>query len=396
VKEYRETPDAFMGGVRRVRSLVRKEFIQIVRNRQNFGLLLIAPLLQVFLFGSASRMDVDNVATVVADLDRSALSREVIDAFSGSGYFKIVARTDSYDEVDGYFDRSEAAVALLVPPDLERRVKANRTATVGVLLDGVDTIVAGTVSGYAQTILQRLSKDILLSRTGLMQGVLFKTNNPRLLVPEVTVSGRAWFNENLYSKNFFVPGVVALIMLAMSIVVTSAIIVREKEIGTLEQLMVTPVSRLELILGKLIPSFIIEIVALCVVAPLAFLVFRVPFRGSLLFYAATFILFLITSSGIGVTISTFCRTQQQAVLTSFMFMQPSVLLSGYAFPIENMPPVIQWITYLNPMRYFITIVRGICLKGAGWSVLWPQVVPLTVFAVLFIVVASMLLKKRAD
>jgi ABC-2 type transport system permease protein len=215
-------------------------------------------------------------------------------------------------------------------------------------------------------------------------------------VPEVTLASRSWFNENLYSKNFFVPGVVVLIMLALSIVVTSAVIVREKEIGTLEQLMVTPISRLELILGKVIPSFLIEIVTLLVIVPLAFIIYHVPFRGSLVFFLATFLLFLITTSGIGVTISTFCRTQQQAVLSSFMFMQPAVLLSGYAFPIENMPVVIQYITYLNPLRYFITIVRGVFLKGTGWDVLWPQVIPLCVFGIACIGLAAFLFKKRAD
>jgi len=173
-------------------------------------------------------------------------------------------------------------------------------------------------------------------------------------------------------------------------------VVREKEIGTLEQLMVTPISRLELILGKTIPCFIIEIITFMIITPLAFLIYDVPFRGTYLFFIATSGLFLITASGIGVTISTFCKTQQQAVLSAFMFMQPAVLLSGYAFPIENMPQIIQYITYLNPLRYFITIVRGVFLKGTGWDVLWPQVIPMLIMGIVFIGLAALWFKKRVD
>ena len=187
-----------------------------------------------------------------------------------------------------------------------------------------------------------------------------------------------------------------LIMLALAIILTSAIVVREKELGTIEQLMVAPISRLELILGKTIPCFVIQMIALSLITPLAFLIYDIPFRGSFPFFIATTILFLITASGIGMTISAFCTTQQQAMLTSFMFLQPAVLLSGYAFPIENMPEVIQYVTYLNPLRYFITIVRGVFLKGIGWDVLWPQVIPIFLMGVFYIALASLLFKRRVD
>jgi len=382
--------------ISRVRHIIRKEFLHIVRNRQNFRLLLIAPIMQLIIFGYACRLDVQNVATVVVDLDRSVMSRDIIESFSRSSYFTIVAQLRSYDEVDDYLERGAAAMAILIPPDLERLVEANRTAQVGILIDGVDTVMAGTVSGYAQTILQRFSTDLITLRKEKMQGLLFDSPTPRLIVPTVTASTRAWFNENLYSKSFFVPGVVVLIMLSMSVIITSAVVVREKELGTIEQLMVAPISRLELILGKTVPCFIIEVIQLLVIVPLAFLIFDVPFRGTLAFFLFTALIFLITTSGIGVTISAFCRTQQPAVLSSFMFLQPAVLLSGYAFPIENMPLVIQYITYLNPLTYFITIVRGVFLKGTGWEVLWPQVIPMILMAIFFIGLAAMLFKKRVD
>jgi len=382
--------------VRRVGHLVKKEFIHIVRNRQNFKLLLIAPILQLILFGYACRLDVQDVKTVLVDLDKSSLSRQLIDAFSRSGYFVIIDTLTSYDDVDYYLQKGLASMAVLIPPDFERKAQSNSTADLGILIDGVDTITAGTVSGYAQSILKRFATDISASHMNRMQGLLYDSSNPRLIVPEVADASRSWFNPNLVSKDFFVPGVVVLILLSLSIIVTSAVIVREKEIGTIEQLMVAPISRIELILGKTIPCFSIEIVTLAIIVPLAFLVFDIPFRGSMAFFLVTSLLFLFTSSGIGMMISAFCRTQQQAILTSFMFLQPSVLLSGYAFPIENMPEIVQYITYLNPLRYFITIVRGVFLKGVGLEVLWPQVLPIILMGIFAIGVASRLFKRRAD
>ncbi|AFM27832.1 ABC transporter permease [Desulfomonile tiedjei] len=390
------TRESVKASLQRISHLIRKEFIHIIRSKQNFRMLLIAPLVQLVVFGYASRLDVKDVDTVIADLDHSTMSRQITDAFSRSGYFRIVAHVNSYDAVDDYMLRGKAAVAILIPPDLERQIQGFRTVLVGVLIDGVDTTTAGTVSGYAQSILQQFSTDLIVARMNQMQGLLYTTANPRIISPGVTDAGRAWFNPNLNSKNFFVPGVVVLIILAMSIVLTSAIIVREKEIGTIEQLMVTPISRFELILGKTIPSFILEFTTLTVITPLAFLMFDIPFKGSVWFFYVTSIIFLITTSGIGITISAFCKTQQQAVLTSFMFLQPSVLLSGYAFPIENMPVIIQYVTYLNPLRYFITIMRGVFLKGTGWEILWPQVIPMIVMAIFYVALASFLFKKRVD
>jgi len=382
--------------LRRIKHIMRKEFIQIYRNKQNFRLLLIAPFLQLIILGYASRLDVKDVQIVVADLDRSALSREIIDSFSRSGYFIINRTVDSYDEVDRYLETGQAAMAILIPPDLERRIKGGQTAQVGVLIDGVDTTTAGTVSGYAQSILLRFSSDISTQRVGKMQGLLFDSAIPRLVVPSFTDASRAWFNPNLNSKDFFVPGVVVIILVATTIILTSALIVREKEIGTIEQLMVAPISRVELILGKTLPCFIIVITIMAVIMPTALLIFDVPFNGSRVFFLPTAMIFLITIAGVGITISAFCQTQQQAILSSFMFLQPAVLLSGYAFPIENMPIVIQYLTYLNPLRYFISIVRGVFLKGVGWDILWPEVIPIGIMAVLFIAVASFLFKKRVD
>ncbi|MBI5248568.1 MAG: ABC transporter permease, partial [Desulfomonile tiedjei] len=208
------SPSGFLQSWRRISHLIRKEFIQIVRNKQNFGLLMIAPLLQLVVFGYASRLDVKDVTVVVADMDRSALSRQIVDAFSRSGYFKIVDQVNSYDAVDDYMLRGTASMAILIPPDLERQIHGYRTAKVGVLIDGVDTTTAGTVSGYAQSILQGFSLDVMTERVRQMQGHLYDTSNPRIIMPAGTDAGRAWFTPNLNSKSFFVPGVVVLILVA--------------------------------------------------------------------------------------------------------------------------------------------------------------------------------------
>lgn len=382
--------------VLRIRHLVRKEFIQLVRNKQNFGMLLIAPIFQLLLFGYAVDLDVKNVATVVVDMDRTSTSRSLIDSFTRSGYFRLLGNLDAYDQADWYLDRGKATMALLIPPDFQRRIQGLRTAQVGVLIDGVDTTTANTVAGYAEGIVRRFSTDQLQSRIELARGIRFKYRAPDLILPSIDGRPRAWFNPNLTSKNYFVPGTLVLILMFTSVTVTSMIIVREKERGTIEQIMVTPLTKLEVILGKSIPSFLISVINLVVMTGLGFLVFDPIFIGSFTLFFGAGILFIVTCLGIGMTISVFCKTQQQAILSTFMVLQPSVLLSGFVFPIDNMPVVIQYVTYLNPLRYFLIIVRDVFLKGIGVSVLWTQILPIAVMAVGFIVLASALFRKKID
>ena len=386
----------FSEKMNRIRRLMRKEFLQIVRNRQNFTILIIAPLFQLLIFGYAVRLDVKNVATVVADLDRSTLSRGLVDAFSESGYFEIRAHLGSYAQVDRYLETGNAKVAILIPPDLERRIKGYRTAEVGILIDGVDTTTASTVSGYAEAITRQFSADFLQTRIEWARAVRHSMGRQDLILPEVSGRPRAWFNPNLDSKNFFVPGVLALILTFFSIVLTSMALVREKERGTIEQLMVTPLTRLELILGKIAPCFFISCINLVIMTILAIFWFEPFLRGSLSFFFFCAIIFLITCLALGMTLSAFCRTQQQAMLSSFMVLQPAVLLSGFVFPIENMPLIIQYVTYINPLRYFIVIVREVFLKGVGPEILWPQLVPIALMGVFFIALASFLFKKKID
>ena len=375
---------------------MKKEFLQIVRNRQNFRILIIAPLFQLMVFGYAVRLDVKDVSTVVADLDRSTLSRELVDAFSRSGYFEIRTHLSSYADADYYLEKGLAKVALLIPPDFEKRIKGLRTVEVGILVDGVDTTTASTVSGYAESITQQFSADFMETRIQWARAVRHSMGAQDLILPEVSGRPRAWFNPNLDSKNFFVPGTLALILTFFSIVLTAMALVREKERGTIEQLMVTPLTRLELILGKIAPCFIISCINLIILTVLTIYWFQPFMRGSMVFFFLSALLFTITCLALGMTLSAFCKTQQQAMLSSFMVLQPAVLLSGFIFPIENMPPIIQYVTLINPLRYFMVIVREVFLKGVGPYILWPQLVPIGLMALFYIALASFLFKKKID
>lgn len=394
---YRQVRESDIGHkIRRVRHLIRKEFIQIVRNKQNFRILLIAPLFQLMLLSYAVRLDVENVATVIVDHDRSSTSRQLIDTFSQSGYFVIKGYLRTYEEANMALARGDAKVALLIPPDFSRRILGDRNTRIGVYIDGVDTITASTVSGYVEAIVARYSQDILLDRIKRARGLRYVNAMPDVSLPTMDVEPRAWFNANLESKEYFVPGVLALLLMFIGVSVTSMVIVREKEMGTIEQLMVTPITRFELILGKIIPSFLIAMVNLVTMTAIAFAWFQPIFRGSLLLFSTATVLFSISALGAGMVISTFCSTQQQAMLTSFFVMQPSVILSGFVFPIANMPTVIQYITYINPLRYIIIIIREVFLKGIGWDILWPQLVPLAGMGLLFLCLAALLFKKKID
>ncbi|MFH0821904.1 MAG: ABC transporter permease [Pseudomonadota bacterium] len=394
--ESRGSWDEFTAGARRVGHLVRKEFIQTVRNRQNFRMLIFAPIFQLLLLGYASRLDVQNVPTAVVDLDRTTMSRNLIDAFSRSGYFTITHRPSSYKDVDRLLDSGEISCAILIPSELERRIKGDRTAEVGVLIDGVDTTTASTVSGYAEAILKRFSIETMEDRIKRARGSRYANRQPDIQIPTITTRSRAWFNPNLDSKEFFVPAILALVLTFIGLTSTSMALVREKERGTIEQLMVTPISSFEMIVGKALPCLIIALVNFVCMTLITVFWFAPPFRGSMVFFCFCSLIHIFTCLGLGMFVSSFCRTQQQAMLTSFMILQPSVLLSGFMFPIENMPQVIQYVTYLNPLRYFLLILREIFLKGMGWEVLWPQIIPLAAMAVTFLTLASFTLKKKID
>lgn len=348
-----------------LRAMLKKEFIQALRDPRMRAVLLVVPIVQVLVFGYAVTTDVRDVRLAVLDRDQSPESRELVSRFTGSGYFLEVARPPGDQALRELLDRGRARAALVVEPGFGRDLRAGRTASAQLLLDGTDSNTAALVLGYASSLVEGWSRELLAARVARATGL----SPPP--VP-VVVETRAWFNENLESRNYFVPGVIALLLMVTTLLLSSMAIVREKEAGTIEQVMVTPIRRWEFILGKTVPFVLIGYLNAALVAAVAVAWFRIPIRGNLLLLAAATGLYLMSMLGAGLFVSTVSRTQQQALMTTFFFTMPFILLSGFIYPIANMPAAVRAVTYLNPVRYFLVVVRGIFLKGVGFEYLWPQ------------------------
>jgi ABC-2 type transport system permease protein len=370
----------------RIKHMLIKEFIQVLRDPRMRAVIFVAPLVQVFVFGYAVSTDVRDVATAVYDLDNSVTSRELAGRFISSGYFDVVEYVSDEDRARELIDRGEVRAVLRMNKGFEEELHAGHTAQLQVIVDGTDSNTAGIVLNYSAKIVGQFSQQVLLAQLARLRGSALQPG-------QMEIQTRAWFNENLESRNFYVPGVIASIIMVITLMLTSVAVVREKEIGTLEQIMVTPITPAEFILGKTVPFALIGFADLTLIAVIGVYWFEVPIRGSLplLFFATA--LYLMTALGVGLFISTVSRTQQQAVMSTFFFFFPAVLLSGFMFPIANMPEVIQWFTYLNPLRYFIVVLRGIFLKGIGLSILWPQMVALAVMGVMTLWLASRRFRK---
>ena len=348
-----------------------KEFIQVFRDPRMKAVVFVMPLVQLIVFGYAVTTDVRHVATAVYDLDSTVASRELVSRFVRSGYFDIAERITSDGRARELLDRGKVRAVLRLNKGFEEDLRAGRTAQFQVIVDGTDSNTAGIVLAYSTRISGQFSQEMLNARLRREWGTIRRLG-------QIELQTRAWFNENLESRNFYVPGVIALIVTILTLLLTSMAVVREKEIGTMEQIMVTPITPLEFILGKTIPFALISFVVAMVITAVGVVWFEVPIRGSLALLFAATALYLMTTLGVGLLISTVSQTQQQAMMATFFFYMPAMLLSGFMFPIANMPKVVQWITYLNPMRYFLVIIRGIFLKGVGPAILWPQMVALAV------------------
>jgi len=376
--------------------MLRKEFIQALREPRMRVLLFLPPLVQLIVFGYAVNLDVDHARIAWMDMDRTPESRDLRDRFDGSGRFDVVAMPANEEQVQSVLDRSQAQAVVRVLPGFARDLARGRGAEVQVLVDGTNSNTASLISSYAGQILAKYSTDAM----GRQQNGRVLTQSPgsavNASVPQVTARSRVWFNPDLYSRNYFVPGVVANIIMMVTLMLTALAIVREKEIGTMEQLMVTPLRPMELMLGKTVPFAVVGLVDVTLVTALALVLFHVPFNGSFPLLLCCSLLFLMTSLGAGLFISTISHTQQQAMMSSFFFVLPAFMLSGFAFPIRNMPLVVQYLSYLNPLRYFIEIVRGIFLKGVGVGVLWPQMACLAVYGVTVLTLSALRFHKTLD
>jgi len=355
----------------RIKHMLIKEFIQIFRDPRMKGVIFLMPVIQLLVFGYAVTTDVKNIATLVHDLDNSIASRELVSRFVKSGYFNVVEYTDREGRVRELMDRGKVGAVLRMNKGFEDDLRAGRTSHLQVIVDGTDSNTAGIVLGYSSKIAGQFSTELLSQRILRSSGPLGQTGR-------VVLETRAWFNENLESRNFYVPGVIAIIVMLITLMLTSMAVVREKEIGTMEQIMVTPITSAEFILGKTVPFALIGFADVILITLIGVFWFEVPIRGSLVLLFVATALYLLTTLSIGLLISTVSQTQQQAMMSTFFFYFPAVLLSGFMFPIANMPDAVQWLTYLNPLRYFLVIIRGVFLKGVGPSVLWPQMLALAV------------------
>lgn len=359
-----------------------KEFLELRQNPRIFGIVIVAPIMQLTVLGYAADIDVKNVPIVIADGSRTAESRTLIARFQGSPYFRVLDTVTTVREVDPYIERGDAWLAVGIPADYAQRIAEGGSARVQLIADGSDANSTSLALGYASGLIGAHAEELMAERMA------------RPGTGAVDARVRVWFNPQLMSRDFFIPGVLALLLLVVTANLSSMAIVREREIGTYEQLSVTPLSRRGLILGKLLPYGLIGIVDVFLVIAVAVLWFEIPLRGSLLLLIGMCGLYLLATLALGLFVSTISQTQQQAMLTTiFLFLMPMIYLSGFIFPIENMPYVIQLVTYLIPLRYFLVIVRGIFLKGVGLAVLWPEVAALAAWGLVVLSLAIMRSRK---
>lgn len=355
----------------RIRCVLIKEFKQIFRDPRMKTIIFISPLIQVLVFGYAATTDVKNIPTAIYDLDNTFESRELLRAFTYSKYFSVKYALYSDKQQKEIIDKSLVNAVIRINRGFARNLRACNLAHLQLIVDGTDSNTAVIVLSYAQKIIRRYSNS-----------------------PQIELKTRAWFNENLESRNFYIPGVIALLVTLTSLLLTAMAIVREKEIGTIEQLIVSPIRPIELILGKMLPFALISLTDLIFITALGVIWFEIPIRGNIFFLLCATVIYLLTSLGAGLFISTVSSTQHEASMSVFLFFFPVNLLSGFVFPIANMPKVIQYITYFNPLRYYLVILRGIFLKGIGLRILWPELLILLFMGISITTLSSLRFQKR--
>jgi ABC-2 type transport system permease protein len=371
--------------MRRVGFLIWKELIELRQDKDLLRIVIAAPIIQLFMLGYAATTDIRNVPIVVADADRSTASRDLVARFDASPSFAIVGMVTSPEDVDPYLEGGRAWMALAIPAGYGAALGRGRAQTLQVVADGSDANSTNVALGYATNLLASYAQEVTLARMP----------PPHAPAAGIEARVRVWFNPRLESRDFMIPGVLALLLLVITTNLSSMGIVREKELGTLEQLNVTPLARWELILGKLLPYALVGLVDVCLVLGIAVLWFEVPLRGSVTLLFAMTVLYLLTTLGLGLFVSTISATQQQAMMTTIFFLlMPMIYLSGFIFPIENMPAAIQPVTYLMPLRYYLVILRSIFLKGVGLETLWPEALALAGWGVAVLALAVARSRKR--
>ncbi len=369
----------------RIIELVRKEFIILLRDTRNRRVLIVAPIVQILLFGYVVNYDVKDIRVAVMDQSRTNESRRLIETFEGNRIFRITHNPDNQEDLERLLLKGKVDLGVKIPPDLSARIRKGDTAQVQVLADGSMSNMASMRISYTMLVVDRFNRAMIREISG--RTIDYGSIDARI---------RTWYNPNMDSRNFFVPAIVAFVIMLISLLLTSIAVIREREQGTMEQLIVSPLKAGELIMGKTIPYIIISLVQMVAVTTLAKYWFDIPIAGSILLMLFAAGLFLLSTLGVGLFISTVSSTQQQAMMTTFFFILPFFMLSGFVFPIANMPLVVQWLTFLNPFRYFLVILRGIFLKGVGLDILWPQYAALAVLGAVLFAGAISRFSKRLD
>jgi ABC-2 type transport system permease protein len=374
----------------RLKQMLIKEFIQVFRDKRTRFILIGPPLIQMLVFGYAATYEIHNVSTVVLDLDHSQESRELISRFTSSPYFDVQRQLTDSRQIGDLIEQGKATVGLEIDAGFAQKLRKGQTAPLQVIVDATNSNTALIASGYISQIALGFAQEYQRDRIYRIAPQLVS------LMPSVELEPRPWYNPDLRSRWFFVPGIIGTLTLVLVITLTAFAVVREREIGTLEQIMVTPIRPAEFILGKTLPFFLIGVFDVSLIAVVGSLWFQVPFRGNVLVLATGSLLFLVCMLGVGLLISTISATQQQAMVTAFFFIMPTVSFSGFGFPISTMPQWLQYLTYLSPLRYFLVVLRGTYLKGVGIEILWPDMAAMAGLGFSLLTIAILRFHKALD
>jgi ABC-2 type transport system permease protein len=376
--------------IERLRQMLLKEFIHLFRDKQARFSLIVPPLLQMLIFGYAASYEVNRVSTAVLDFDHSQESREFLERFSASSRFQVRDVLQNESQIQSLLDHRRVVLVIQIQPGFAELLRKGNTAPVQAVLDGTDSNTALIAVGYINQIAARFAQDYQVQLAERMRPTL------ATFAPSITIQERPWYNANLESRWFFVPGVIGTLVLVSVMTLTSFAVVREREIGTLEQLMVTPISPTELIVGKTLPFLLVGLGNVVFVAILGSLWFQVPFRGNVFVLLIGTTLFLSSALGVGLLISTVCQTQQQAFAISFFYITPAIMLSGFGYPISSMPILLQWFTNLDALRFYLVVLRGTFIKGVGLNVLWPQMIAMAILGAGTLTLATLRFHKTLD
>jgi len=374
----------------RLKQMLIKEFIQVLRDKRTRFILIGPPIIQMLVFGYAATFDIHHVPTVVLDLDQSQQSRDLVSRFTSSPYFNVQRQLTDSRQIRDLIDSGGATVGLEIDAGFAQKLLKGQTAPLQVIVDATNSNTALIASSYISQIALGFARDYQQDRIGRIAPQLIEQ------MPSVELEQRPWYNPELSSRWFFVPGVIGSLTLVLVITLTAFAVVREREIGTLEQIMVTPIRPVEFILGKTLPFFLIGLFDVSLIATVGTLWFQIPFRGHISVLLTGSVLFLLCMLGVGLLISTVSSTQQQAMVTAFFFIMPAITFSGFGFPIATMPQWLQYLTYLSPLRYFLVVLRGVYLKGVGVDILWPQMAAMAGLGLTLLTTAILRFHKALD